>query len=94
MPGSPEPGPLLVAGWTRFGIWAEHATDTQREAAYELLFALCEGAHEDRQAAWDDIADSTIRHSGLGDDEVLSWRVTPDYPGHLQIIYIGPLDLF
>jgi hypothetical protein len=88
-------GPLRVGGWKRFDVWAENATPEQREAAYGLLFRLCDGAHEDREgASLDDIADGTIRHSWLSDEEVLSWRVTPDYPGTLQIVYVGPPDLF
>jgi hypothetical protein len=60
-----------------------------------VLFALCDGSHDDRQdLSLDDIADGTIRHSALDGDEVLSWRITPDYPGHLQVIYVGPIDLF
>jgi hypothetical protein len=95
VPATPEPTHLRVGGWTRFDIWAEHATEKQRDEAYALLFALCEGSHEDRHSAsLDDIADGTIRHSLMEDDEILSWRVTPDYPGTLQIIYVGPIDLF
>lgn len=94
MPATPE-RPLRVAGWKRFDIWAEHATDEERAEAYKLLFELCEGSHEDRhRLGLDDIADGTIHHTPLFEADVLSWRVTPDYPGHLQIIYLGPIDLF
>lgn len=95
MPATPEPRRLRVAGWKRFDIWAEQATEPERAEAYKLLFELCEGSHEDRvRLALDDIADGTIHHSPLYESEILSWRVTPDYPGSLQIIYVGPIDLF
>lgn len=96
MPGTPERQPLRVGGWHRFDIWAEHASEKQREEAYALLFRICDGTDEVVADAdtFEDLTDGTIRHSFLGAADVLSWRSMPDYPGTLQIVYVGPIELF
>ncbi len=83
---------LRVAGWRRFDDWAVSATDEQREDAYKVLFDVCDGT--DPSTRVEDVVDGTICHAPFGEGDVLSWRVTPDYPGHLQIIYVGPVEFF
>ena len=87
---------MKVASWDKLDLWLEaRQPDSERNAAYDALTAVCDGTYLSQMSWGADAVDESVCHVRFGDEgNVLSWRAEPSDPDVIQVIYVGPVEFF
>lgn len=81
---------FTTASTDRLGKWAEHASDDDWDLVGETLMRVIEGTWRSECDCYQDVIHALTWHILVRSGLIVTVRFAQEYPGTVQLIYIGP----